>query len=76
MTGPATFETPRDEGLGLVRLANAGGLAVDVLPNGTIFQITHREPRGAIMVNQVLGPPTAGGIGRVLLRRGGAGDRP
>lgn len=73
MTGPATtFETPRDEGLGLVRLANAGGLAVDVLPNGTVFQITHREPRGAVMINQVLGAPTAGGIGRILMRVGGA----
>ncbi len=70
--GITRFATPRDSGLGLVRIENSAGLAVEALPNGTIFAITHREPRGTIMINQVLGAPTAAGIGRILLRFGGS----
>ncbi len=70
--GMTRFATPRDDGLGLVRIENAAGLAVEALPNGTIFAITHRAPAGTIMVNQILGAPTAGGIGRILLRIGGS----
>ncbi len=70
--GMTRFATPRDNGLGLVRIENAAGLAVEALPNGTLFAITHRAPTGTIMVNQVLGAPTAGGIGRILLRIGGS----
>ncbi len=66
--GITRFSTPRDDGLGLVRIENAAGLAVDVLPNGNLFAISHREKRGTIMINQVLGAPTAAGIGRILLR--------
>ncbi|MBZ9936327.1 cellobiose phosphorylase [Mesorhizobium sp. BR1-1-16] len=69
--GITRFATPRDDGLGLVRIENAAGLAIEALPNGTLFAITHREPRGTIMINQVLGAPTGGGIGRILLRTGG-----
>ena len=70
--GITRFATPRDSGLGLIRIENAAGLAVEALPNGTIFAITHRAPQGTIMINQVLGAPTAAGIGRLLLRIGGA----
>ncbi|SHE86864.1 Cellobiose phosphorylase [Kaistia soli DSM 19436] len=69
--GITRFATPRDDGLGLVRIENGAGLAIEALPNGTLFAITHREPRGTIMINQVLGAPTGGGIGRILLRMGG-----
>ncbi|MBX6321426.1 MAG: cellobiose phosphorylase [Rhodospirillaceae bacterium] len=63
-----TWTTPRDGDLGLRRIANAAGLSFDLLPNGTLFAIEHADEGGRVMVNQVLGSPVAGGIGRVLLR--------
>lgn len=65
------FVTPRDAGLGLRTIANTVGLSVSVLPNGALFAISHDAGGGAILINQVLGSPVDGGIGRIWLRTGG-----
>ncbi len=64
--------TPRERDLGLRRIGNHAGLGISVLPNGSVFAIEHRTASGAILVNQVLASPIDGGIGRILLRAGGA----
>ena len=64
--------TPRERDLGLRRIGNNAGLGIAVLPNGSVFAIEHRSDSGAILVNQVLASPVDGGIGRLLLRVGGA----
>src|SRR5437899_7689436 len=66
------WRTPREGDLGLRRMANNAGLGICVLPNGAVFAIEHRSDRGTILVNQVLASPIDGGIGRILLRLGGA----
>ena len=65
------LRTPRAEDLGLVRLSNAAGLAIGVLPNGGIFAIEHVQDGRRIMVNRTLGSPLAGGMGRLCVRIGG-----
>src|SRR4051794_11718936 len=70
-----SFTTPREPDLGLRRIANGAGLSVAVLPNGSIFAIEHQRDAGGIMINQVLGSPLQGGIGRLLLRLGGPAPR-
>ena len=40
-SGARTCTTPRDGDLGLRRVANATGLAVSALPNGSLFAIEH-----------------------------------
>jgi cellobiose phosphorylase len=69
--GNRAFMTPRDGELGLRTLRNAAGLSISALPNGSLFAITHGEGGGTIMINQVLGSPLDGGIGRIWLRAGG-----
>jgi len=64
--------TPRDGDLDLRRIGNGAGLAISVLPNGSLFAIEHRSDGGALLINQVPGSPIDGGIGRILLRAGGA----
>ena len=77
----ADFILPRDADLGLRRIANRTGLAAALLPNGALFALSHRadDKSDPVLVNQVLGSPIAGGIGRLLLRlgggRGGRGGR-
>ena len=67
-----TLTTPRDDDLGLRRIANRAGLSIGVLPNGCVFAIEHRhERRGPTVINQVLGSPLAGGIARLYLRARG-----
>ena len=66
---------PRDDDLDLRLIANAAGLAVTVLPNGSLFAIEHQHERSRIMLNQVLGSPLDGGIGRLYLRIGGPEPR-
>ncbi|WKW50057.1 GH36-type glycosyl hydrolase domain-containing protein [Rhodomicrobium lacus] len=75
MTATRSFRTPREEGLGLARIANAAGLRIAVLPNGCLFAIEHEDGPRRILVNQVLGSPVGGGIMRILLRTGGAAPR-
>ena len=65
------FATPREEDLGLTRIANRTGLSISLLPNGAIFAIEHARDQQRIMINQVLGSPIAGGTGRLYLRTGG-----
>ncbi|HSC99160.1 MAG TPA: cellobiose phosphorylase, partial [Casimicrobiaceae bacterium] len=72
MSGNRTWRTPRDEDLGLRSIDNKAGIRVSVLPNGSVFAIEHRDKNGATLVNQVLASPVDGGIGRILLRVGGA----
>ncbi|SED64339.1 Cellobiose phosphorylase [Rhizobiales bacterium GAS188] len=70
-----SFATPRDGDLRLRRIANATGLSVSILPNGTIFAIEHERGTSRVMINQVLGSPVHGGIGRLVLRLGGQEPR-
>jgi 1,2-beta-oligoglucan phosphorylase len=63
--------TPRPDDLGLIRIANKTGLSVRLLPNGAIFALEHRQGAHQVMINQSLGSPIAGGMGRLCLRTGG-----
>src|SRR5208337_3218610 len=67
----AILTTPREGDLGLARIANRTGLSISLLPNGAIFAIEHTQGTRKIMINQVLGSPIAGGMGRLCLRIGG-----
>ncbi len=66
-----SFQTPRREELGLITLGNTAGLSASALPNGTLFSIDFADQQGGVMINQVLGSPVYGGIGRLYLRIGG-----
>jgi 1,2-beta-oligoglucan phosphorylase len=66
-----SFVTPTEGGLGLKTIANGSGLTVSVLPNGALYAIESRGERGRTLINQVLGHPIHGGIGRILLRPAG-----
>jgi len=46
-------------------LRNAAGLSIELLDNGSLFAIRHRN----VLINQVLGSPVEGGLGNVYLRR-------
>src|SRR6185369_10127237 len=67
-----SWTTPRDNDLGLKRVSSAAGIAVSLLPNGSVFAIEHESQGGRIMINQQLGSPVGGGIARLYLRLGGA----
>ena len=71
MTPVRRFETPRESGLGLSRIASRSGLSISLLPNGCLFAIEHEHPGGKIQINQIQGSPLDGGIGRLYLRIGG-----
>ncbi len=73
-SGKRSWTTPRDQDLGLRRIENDAGLSISLLPNGCIFAIEHRRPDGTIVINQLLGSPIDGGVGRIYLRVGG--ERP
>lgn len=64
--------TPRVNDLGLVRLTNATGLSVSVLPNGALFALAHVRGDRRILINQVLGSPVGGAMARLFIRRGGS----
>ena len=68
---PEIATTPRDDDLGLTRIANRTGLSISLLPNGAIFAIEHARASQKIVINQVLGSPVAGSMGRLYLRIGG-----
>jgi 1,2-beta-oligoglucan phosphorylase len=70
-TGERTSTTPRDGDLGLHRLENSVGLSISALPTGCIFAIEHKGPSSHTTLNQVLGSPVGGSIGRIYLRTGG-----
>jgi cellobiose phosphorylase len=63
--------TPRQDELGLLRISNATGFSISVLPNGAIFAMEHTQKSRRVMINQVLASPIAGGMGRLFLRTGG-----
>src|SRR5271157_5881997 len=67
----AILTTPREGDLGLARIANRTRLSISLLPNGAIFAIERTQGARKIMINQVLGSPIAGGMGRLYLRTGG-----
>ncbi len=75
MTEKRSFIAANESGLGLVRIANAAGMEIGVLPNGCIFALEHAERGARTMINQLLGSPLGGGIGRILLRLGGEEPR-
>jgi len=62
--------TPRQDDLGLVRVANRVGFSISLLPGGAIFTMEHTQESRRIMINQVLGSPVAAGMGRLYLRTG------
>lgn len=66
-----SFQMPHRDRLGLASLSNESGLSISLLPNGTLFAIEYSDVAGVIMINQVLGSPVYGGIGRLYLRIGG-----
>jgi cellobiose phosphorylase len=66
------WTTPLEADLALRRINNDAGLSASILPNGSLFGIEHDFQGGAIQINQVLGSPLEGGIGRILLRAAGA----
>jgi cellobiose phosphorylase len=70
-----SFATPLEGDLGLRRIANDTGLSVSILPNGSIFALEHQLGDRRIMINQLLGSPLHGGIGRLVLRLGGREPR-
>jgi len=43
--------TPREPDLHLRRIGNNAGLAISILPNGSLFAIEHRSDSGAILIN-------------------------
>ena len=63
--------TPRQDDLGLKRIANGAGFSISLLPSGAIFAIEHREASRRILINQSLASPIAIGMGRLYLRAGG-----
>jgi 1,2-beta-oligoglucan phosphorylase len=67
-----SFQTPHRNDLDLRSIANEAGVTISALPNGTLFAIEHGDEKGTVLVNQVLGSPIYGGIGRLYLRIGGA----
>jgi cellobiose phosphorylase len=71
----SSFVTPKDADLGLKRIANEAGMSISALANGAIFSIEHEREGHRIMVNQLLGSPLHGGIGRLILRLGGTEPR-
>jgi 1,2-beta-oligoglucan phosphorylase len=75
-SGKRSWTTPRDRDLDLHRIENHAGLAISVLPNGCIFAIEHQRPDGATLINQLLGSPVDGGIGRMYLRVDGEAPLP
>ena len=74
MSGPPTAvcTTPHIDDLGLKQILNRRGLSISMLPNGAIFSLVHAQGARRIVVNQVYASPIAGGIGRLLVRVGGA----
>src|SRR3982751_115059 len=64
--------TPQERDLDLHRIHNDAGLAISVLPNGSVFAIEHDDEDRATLISQVLASPIDGGIGQILLRVGGA----
>ncbi len=64
--------TPHVDDLGLRRVVNRSGLSIGLLPNGAVFSFEHAEGARRIVINQAFASPIAGGMGRLLLRIGGA----
>jgi 1,2-beta-oligoglucan phosphorylase len=63
-----SWRMPGEKDLGLLRIENQAGLSVSLLPNGCVFAIEHRCENTTVMINQILGSPLDGGIGRIFLR--------
>jgi cellobiose phosphorylase len=55
-----------------MRIVNRRGLSIGLLPNGAVFSLEHAEGPRRIVINQAFASPIAGGMGRLLLRIGGA----
>ena len=72
MTTCRTLETPRENDLDLRCARNAAGLEIRVLPNGCLHALEHQGERLTVMISQIHGAPTQGGIARLYLRVGGA----
>ena len=68
----AVLTTPHIDDLGLKRIVNRSGLSIGLLPNGAVFSLEYAEGTRRIVINQAFASPIAGGMGRLLLRIGGA----
>ncbi len=64
---PAVRQIPSAAAYGLIELANAAGLCLQVLPQGELFAIRH----GPTLINQVLPTPVERGLRRLVLRERG-----
>ena len=70
MTGTKRLTTPTDADLNIRHATSPAGLSAGVLPNGALFALEHDAGDHRTMVNQVLGSPLGGGLGRIVLRFG------
>ncbi len=68
---PRQLTIPSESHLGLHKLTNAAGLAIGVLPCGTLFAIEHE----GILINQLFGTPLGEGVMRIVVRRRDGGLR-
>jgi cellobiose phosphorylase len=68
----AVLTTPHIDDLGLKRIVNRSGLSIGLLPNGAVFSLEHAEGARRVVINQAFASPIAGGMGRLLVRIGGA----
>ncbi|MBE2213039.1 MAG: cellobiose phosphorylase [Opitutaceae bacterium] len=60
-----TMRVPAVADLGLVELAHAGGLRVQLTPAGALFALRHE----AVLINQLLPSPGEAGLSRLMLRQ-------
>src|SRR5690242_9486874 len=58
------IQLANESGFGLRSLRGAGGLKIQLLPDGSVYSIE----RGPILINQILSSPVAGGVHRIYLR--------
>jgi cellobiose phosphorylase len=65
-----TWTLPRAPA-GMHYLASGSGIRAGILPNGALFALEHCVGDHAILINQLLGSPVAGGVARLLVRSGG-----
>lgn len=62
------FTTPGEDSLGVREITSRSGLAIGLLPNGSLFAIEHRHEGGRTRLSLVEGSPMDGGIARLYLR--------
>jgi 1,2-beta-oligoglucan phosphorylase len=64
MAEPRHIQLADESAFQTFAIAQPNGITLKALPNGSIYSIEHQ----AILINQILGSPLAGGIHRIFLR--------